>query len=74
LTHDYAAQGGYGGGLMLIPANPTNTFAGKTYSVSYSGVTANWIPITWSVQLKVQLSTSDRTVTPTFTGASLQEM
>jgi len=26
------------------------------------------------VQLKVQLSTSDRTVTPTFTGASLQEM
>jgi hypothetical protein len=74
MTHDYVAQGGYGGGLMLIPGNPTNTFSGKTYSVSYSGVTANWIPITWSVQLKVQLSTSDRTVTPTFTGASLQEM
>jgi hypothetical protein len=74
MTHDYVAQGGYGGGLMLIPGNPTNTFSGKTCSVSYSGVTANWIPITWSVQLKVQLSTSDRTVTPTFTGASLQEI
>ena len=72
LTHDYVVKCSSSGGLMLIPANPTSTFSGKTYSVSYSGITSGTGP--WSVQLKVQLSTSDRTVTPTFTGASLLEM
>jgi hypothetical protein len=58
-----------GSAAAYLPSVSTANPLTKTFTWSY--VTG---PSNMTVQLKVQLSTSDRTVTPTFTGASLQEM
>lgn len=68
LTHDYIAVQP-GAAPIYVPASTTQNPQAKTFNLSY--VTG---PASVSVRLKVQLSTSDRTVTPTFTGASLQEI
>jgi hypothetical protein len=68
LSLDYMAFQ-VGSAAAYLPSVSTANPLTKTFTWSY--VTG---PSNMTVQLKVQLSTSDRTVTPTFTGASLQEM
>jgi hypothetical protein len=69
LTNGYVAvtPGGSAPALYYV-SSTLSADMGKTFTVSYAAG-----PSTMSVQLKVQFLTSDRTETPTFTGASLQE-
>jgi len=75
MTHDYVAQGGWDG-LMLIPANPTKHLSQETTGSLYSRrFTAKLgFPYTWSVANSSSIVYFNRTVTPTFIGAWLQEM
>jgi hypothetical protein len=69
LLNDYVSiVPGTSPALQYISSNLTAALA-KTFTVSCASG-----PATSSVQLRVQLTTSDRTVTPSFTGASLQEL
>jgi hypothetical protein len=66
LVHDYIALNG----TTLTYIGPDlAAAAGHTFTVTFVEG-----PALVEVQLKVQLITPDRTVTPTFTGASLQEL
>ena len=66
LVHEYVGIDGVS--LNFISSN-ISASVGKTFSLAY--VTG---PDVLTAQLKVQLSTSDRAVTPVFRGASLEEV
>jgi hypothetical protein len=66
LTHDCLAVNGQ---AVNYVGPDLATSAAKLFTLTYAAG-----PATLGVQLRVQLSTSDRTVSPTFTGASLQEL